>query len=137
MRQIMKHQDINKDAMLAYAVFDPGRQGHFNIRELRDALLASSQSLSPLEMAEIFRKADPNLDEHVTEKGDLNWSLMCMCIRIAVSVSDGVGDGVCGDGVWVTVYGWCCVRDCVWVTVADCVGVTVCGWWCVSDGVCV
>lgn len=72
MKQILNHQDVEKDATLAYATFDPWREGHFNIRLLRDAFLASSKTITPLEMAEIFRKADPDLDGRVNEKGDFS-----------------------------------------------------------------
>ena len=69
MKQILKHQDFEKDAMCAYAVFDPGRKGYFSIRQLRDALVMSCRA-TPLEMAEIYRMADPDLDGKVNEKGE-------------------------------------------------------------------
>ena len=68
MKQILKHQDFEKDALCAYAVFDPGRRGHFSIRRLRDALMMGCKA-TPLEMAEIYRMADPDLDGKVNEKG--------------------------------------------------------------------
>ena len=68
MKQILKHQDFEKDALCAYAVFDPGRRGHFSIRQLRDALMMGCKA-TPLEMAEIYRMADPDLDGKVNEKG--------------------------------------------------------------------
>ena len=69
MKQILKHQDFEKDALCAYAVFDPGRRGHFSIRQLRDALMMGCKA-TPLEMAEIYRMADPDLDGKVNEKGE-------------------------------------------------------------------
>ena len=69
-KEILKHQDIEKDSLTAYAVFDPGRKGHFSIRQLRDAFLISCKAATPLEMAEIFRIADPDLDGKVHEKGE-------------------------------------------------------------------
>ncbi len=69
MKQILKYQDVEKDALSAYAVFDPGRRGHFGIGHLRDAFVKSCRA-TPLEMAEIFRMADPDLDGKVQEKGE-------------------------------------------------------------------
>lgn len=72
MKQILKHQDIEKDALFAYAVFDPGRKGHFKISQLRDAFVTGCRA-TPLEMAEIFRMADPDLDGKVNEQGKYFW----------------------------------------------------------------
>ena len=69
MKQILKHQQVEKDALSAYAVFDPGRKGYFGVGHLRDALVKSCKA-TPLEMAEIFRMADPDLDGKVNEEGD-------------------------------------------------------------------
>ncbi|XP_028394065.1 calmodulin-like [Dendronephthya gigantea] len=67
MKQILRHQDIEKDALFAYAAFDPGRKGHFKIRQLRDAFVTGCRA-TPLEMAEIFRMADPDMDGKVNEQ---------------------------------------------------------------------
>jgi hypothetical protein len=69
LKEILKHQEVEKDALSAYAVFDPGRKGHFSIRQLRDAFVMNCKA-TPLEMAEIFRMADPDLDGKVNEKGE-------------------------------------------------------------------
>lgn len=69
MKEILKHRNVEKDAFLAYAVFDPGRKGHFSIRQLRDAFMINCRA-TPLEMADIFRMADPDLDGKVKEEGE-------------------------------------------------------------------
>lgn len=68
MKQILKHQDVNKEALSAYAVFDPERKGYFDISQLRDAFMISCRA-STLELADILRMADQNFDGEVTEKG--------------------------------------------------------------------
>ena len=68
-RDLRRFQDADEEGDFAYAVSDPEDKGRFNIRLLRDALLASNKRISPGEMVEIFRIADPDFDERVKRKG--------------------------------------------------------------------